>query len=90
MYLIRSLHAEYHASARFDDLIEVFVRIARLGTTSHTAALRVESLGDGGPAHLADGRLTIVGVERPGGPPSPMPEDSRRRIAAFEGDALES
>jgi acyl-CoA thioester hydrolase len=90
MCLVRWLHAEYHSSARFDDPIEVFVRIARLGTTSHTAALRVEGIAEDGPHHLADGRVTIVGVERHGGPASPMPEDTRRRIAAFEGDALES
>jgi acyl-CoA thioester hydrolase len=89
LYLIRSVHADYHASARFDDPIEVFVRFVRLGRSSHTAELRVEGVGGAEPRHLADGRITIVGVEHYGGPPTPMPDEQRRRVMAFEGDALE-
>ena len=47
LYLIRAFHAEYHDSARFDDRIEVFVRYARLGRSSHAAELRVEGAGRG-------------------------------------------
>ena len=42
---MRASELEYHAPARFDDLLEVFVRIARFGRTSVTydhAAYRVE------------------------------------------------
>ena len=42
---MRAMHVEYHAPALFDDLIEVFVRLARVGRTSATyefAAYRVE------------------------------------------------
>ncbi len=88
-YLIRAFHAEYHDSARFDDRIEVFVRCARLGRSSHAAELRVEGVDGDDPRHLADGRLTIVGVDRMGGRPTPMPDAWRERVIAFEGDALE-
>ncbi len=44
-FVMRASAVEYHAPARFDDLLEVFVRIARIGTTSvtyHYAAYKVE------------------------------------------------
>ena len=34
--VMRALQVEYHAPARFDDLIEAFVRVSRIGTTSMT------------------------------------------------------
>src|SRR5580765_6390219 len=43
-FAMRALNVEYHAPARFDDLLEVFVRIERIGTTSITydhAAYRI-------------------------------------------------
>ena len=42
---MRASTVEYHAPARFDDLLEVFVRVARIGTTSVTyehAAYRLD------------------------------------------------
>ena len=87
--VIRALRCEYHAPARFDDELEVFVRMARLGRTSQTAALRVEEVGGAEPRHLADGEIVAVGLDRYGGRPSPIPDDIRARIAEFEGNALE-
>ena len=42
---MRAPNIEYHAPARFDDLLEVFIRVARIGRTSATyemAAYRVD------------------------------------------------
>ena len=44
-FVMRANTIEYHAPARFDDLIEVFIRVSRIGRTSVTyecAAYRVE------------------------------------------------
>src|SRR5918992_2979602 len=44
-FVMRASNVEYHAPARFDDLLEVFVRVERIGTTSvmyDLAAYRVE------------------------------------------------
>ena len=44
-FVMRASSVEYHAPARFDDLLEVFVRVARIGRTSVTyeyAAHRLE------------------------------------------------
>src|SRR5947209_16662865 len=35
-FAMRASTVEYHAPARFDDLLEVFVRVDRIGTTSVT------------------------------------------------------
>src|SRR5271154_7162756 len=35
-FVMRASSVEYHAPARFDDLLEVFVRISRIGTSSVT------------------------------------------------------
>ena len=35
-FVMRAMTVEYHAPARFDDLIEVYVRMARIGRTSVT------------------------------------------------------
>ena len=44
-FVMRALQVEYHAPARFDDLLECFVRVSRIGRSSMTyefAAYRVE------------------------------------------------
>jgi len=35
-FVMRAMHVEYHAPARFDDEIEIDVRVARIGRTSIT------------------------------------------------------
>jgi acyl-CoA thioester hydrolase len=88
VYVIRAMTISYHAPAVFDDPLELFVRVAKLGRTSHTLEIRVEKPGEE-PALVADGRLVQVGLERYGGPPSQMPAGLRERLQAFEGADLE-
>jgi acyl-CoA thioester hydrolase len=83
LFVIRSYHAEYHASAVFDDVVETFVRIAALGRSSHAVATRMERHDDG--ALLAEARLVIVGLASYGGRPSRIPEEVRAAVARFEG-----
>jgi acyl-CoA thioester hydrolase len=45
-FVMRASSVEYHAPARFDDLLEVFVRISRVGTTSVTYDYAVYRLED--------------------------------------------
>ncbi|MSO44936.1 MAG: acyl-CoA thioesterase [Thermoleophilia bacterium] len=85
LFVVRSLSIDYHAAARFDDDLEVFVRTLRIGTTSHTHDLRIERIDTDGALHLADARVVIVGVGSEGdGPPTPMPGGIRAAIEAFE------
>ena len=86
LFVVRSLELEYRSSARFDEELEVFVRVAELGRTSHTVEARMERVGEGA-AHVADARLVVVGLAAYGGRPSRVPEGMREAIAAFEGPA---
>ncbi len=85
-YLIRALAAQYHGSLRFDDEIDVHVRVSDIGRTSHSYALRVERVAGDQPIHCADGQVTVVGVDGYGDTarPSPLPAELRRQIEQFE------
>ena len=85
LFVVRSLQIDYRASARFDDLLETFVRVSALGRTSHTISARMERVGDGEPLHVADATLVIVGLGAYGGRPSRVPDEMREAITAFEG-----
>jgi acyl-CoA thioester hydrolase len=87
-FVVRKVNVEYRESARFDDLLEVFVRVSRLGRTSHTVRYRVERLSDDGSVHMADGEVVLVGLDA-SRTPTPMPEAIRDLIVAFEGDRVE-
>lgn len=84
LFVVRSLSVEYRVSAVFDDQVETFVRVARLGRSSHIVEGRLERMGDR-PEHLADARAVIVGVREYLGRPTRMPADMTGAIAAFEG-----
>lgn len=84
---MRGMTVEYLAPARFDDLVELFIRVARIGRTSvmyECAAYRVED-----DAHMVTAHQTVVLVELATHTASPVPESFRKTIRAFEGDDLE-
>jgi acyl-CoA thioester hydrolase len=85
LFVVRSLTVEYHAALHFDDDIEVFVRVVRIGTSSHTMDMRIERIDDHGALHVADARAVVVGVaDQDDGPPTPMPAAMRAAIEAIE------
>ena len=88
-FAMRASTVEYHAPARFDDLLEVFVRVERVGTTSVTydhAAYRVDEEG-GSDELMATAHQTLVWIDLAGRRPRPVPGDFRERIFSFEGGA---
>ena len=86
-FVMRAMHVEYHQPARFDDLIEVDVRISRIGTTSvsyeFAAYLEGETL-------TVTASQTAVLVDLSDRKPSPVPDWWRERIRAFEGADLDN
>jgi acyl-CoA thioester hydrolase len=87
-FVMRANTIEYHAPARFDDLIEVFIRVSRVGRTSLTydcAAYRADD-----DALMVTAQQTLVLVDLDERRPHPVPEWYREKIAAFEGEDLES
>jgi acyl-CoA thioester hydrolase len=86
-FVMRALQVEYHAPARFDDLLECFVRVRRIGTTSLTYECTAHRLDDEERMVTASQTLVLVDVERRR--PVPIPETFRQPIRAFEGSDLE-
>jgi acyl-CoA thioester hydrolase len=85
--VMRASSIEYHAPARFDDLLEVFIRVARIGRTSATyemAAYRVED-----DVLMVTAAQTLVLVDLEERKACPIPDELRERIRAFEGDDAE-
>ena len=85
--VMRALSVEYHAPARFDDLIEAFVRVKRIGRTSMTYECAAYRLPD--DVLMVTAELTVVLVDLAARRPIPMPEEIRETIRAFEGADLE-
>ncbi|HYM84785.1 MAG TPA: thioesterase family protein, partial [Candidatus Dormibacteraeota bacterium] len=86
-FVMRALAVEYDAPARFDDLLDVFVRTARLGRTSVTNECAAYRVADG--VLMCRARLTTVLIDVATRRPSPVPDAYRSAIVAFEGDAVE-
>jgi acyl-CoA thioester hydrolase len=83
---MRATSVEYHAGARFDDLLEVFVRVERIGRTSITydhAAYRIDE-GGGDDILMATAKSTVVCVDLAERQPVSVPDSFRERIASFE------
>lgn len=85
-FVARASNVEYHAPARFDDLLEVFVRISRIGRTSATYEWAAYRLPD--DARLVTGTQTIVLIDPATRTPVPIAEHVREPIRAFEGADL--
>ena len=83
---MRASNVEYHAPARFDELLECFVRVSRLGRTSITYECAAYRLLDGGLMVTATQTLVLVDLESRR--PAPIPESAREPIRSFERDDL--
>ena len=86
-FVMRASHVDYFAPARFDDLIEAFVRVSRIGTTSVTYECAAYQLPD--ETLMVQATQTLVLVDVAARRPSPIPETFRAAIRAFEGVDLE-
>ncbi|HEU0305081.1 MAG TPA: thioesterase family protein [Gaiellaceae bacterium] len=86
-FVMRANTIDYLAPARFDDLIETFIRVSRIGRTSVTyecAAYRLED-----DVLMVTAHQTLVLVELATHTASPVPEWFRKTIRDFEGADLE-
>jgi acyl-CoA thioester hydrolase len=86
-FVMRALTVEYHAPARFDDEIEIDVRIARIGSSSVTYEFAAYLPGD---LLAVTASQTAVLVDLAEHKPCPVPDWWREKIRAFEGDDLEA
>ena len=77
---------EYHAPARYDDVLEVGVRVARLGRTSMRFHLEVHCAD----SHLATGEIVYVTADPQTRRPLPVAQQLRDAILRFEPVAPET
>ena len=87
-FVMRAVSVEYHAPARFDDLLEVFVRTKRIGQSSITTAYAVHRLED--DALMCTAEQTLVLIEMAERRSTTIPEALRAPIREFEGGELEA
>jgi acyl-CoA thioester hydrolase len=88
-FVMRASDVEYHAPARFDDLLEVFVRIVRIGRTSMTydyAAYRLDS--EENETLMVTATQTVVLIDHGDRRTLPVPDAFRAAVAGFEGTEL--
>jgi acyl-CoA thioester hydrolase len=86
-FVMRAHTIEYLAPARFDDLLEVFIRISKIGRTSATyecAAYRVDD-----DVLMVTAQQTLVLVDLDERKACPVPQWFRERIREFEREDVE-
>jgi acyl-CoA thioester hydrolase len=86
-FVMRASSVEYFAPARFDDLIEIFIRLKKIGRTSATydcAAFRVDD-----DSLMVTATQTLVLVDLEERRARPIPSWYRERIRTLEGSDCE-
>ena len=86
-FVMRACGIEYFAPAVFDDVIEIYVRLARFGRTSATFECAAYRVPDDVLMVTATQTLVLVDLEERRA--VPIPEAYRERFRAFEGHDLQ-
>ena len=86
-FVMRASDIEYLAPARFDDLLEVFIRVSRLGRTSATYEMAAHRVED--DVLMVTAHQTLVLVDLEARQSSPITDEFREKIRGFEGDDCE-
>ena len=87
-FVMRANDVEYFAPAVFDDEIEVFARISRVGRTSVTFEFAAHREPD--DELMVTAHQTLVYVDLAERKAHPVPGDFRRVVLAFEGDDVDA
>ena len=87
-FVMRALQVDYVAPARFDDLLELFVRVRRIGNSSVTYECEAVRLPD--ELLRVTATQTLVLVDLDSRRPTRVPDELRTAIRAFEGEDFEA
>ena len=87
-FVMRANDVEYFAPAVFDDEIEVFVRVSRLGRTSVTFAFAAYRVPD--DVLMVTAHQTLVYVDLAERKACLVPDPWREPVLAFEGDDVDA
>ena len=77
---VKKASLEYHGPAHYDDLLDVLVRVARIGRTSLQFLLEIHR----GETHLIEGEIIYVNADPSTRKPTPVAAFLREAIARFE------
>jgi acyl-CoA thioester hydrolase len=80
-HIVKSL-VEYRAPIRFDQEIEVFIRVARVGTSSLTYAAEIHPRGE--ERLLASSEIVWAAADQRTHSSVPVPEDLVRRLNEYQ------
>ena len=83
-FVMRANDVEYFAPARFDDELEMYARVSRIGNTSVTFEFAAHKIPD--DTLLVTAHQTLVYIDASERCAIPVPDDYRDRVLAFEGD----
>jgi acyl-CoA thioester hydrolase len=83
-FVMRANDVEYFAPARFDDELEIYARVSRIGNTSMTFEFAAHTLPD--DMLLVTAHQTVVYIDPEERRALPIPGDYRDRVLDFEGD----
>jgi acyl-CoA thioester hydrolase len=86
-FAMRAQRTEYHAPARFDDLLEVFVRVSRIGRTSIDYEFAAYAVGS--DELMMRATQTEVHISTEPRRATPVPDELRKYLIAFEGGDVE-
>ena len=86
-FVMRASDIEYLAPARFDDLLEVFIRVSRLGRTSATYEMAAYQVED--DVLMVTAHQTLVLVDLEARQSAPITDEFREKIRGFESDDCE-
>ena len=87
-FVMRANDVEYFAPAVFDDEIEVFVRVSRLGRTSVTFEFAAYRVPD--DVLMVTAHQTLVYVDLAERKACPVPEEFREPVLGFEGNDVDT
>jgi acyl-CoA thioester hydrolase len=86
-FVMRASQVEYHAPARFDELLEIFIRVARIGRTSVTYECAAYRHDD--DLLMVTAQQTLVLVDMEERKAKPVPDRWKQLVIPFEGDDVE-
>jgi acyl-CoA thioester hydrolase len=86
-FVMRANDVEYFAPARFDDELEIYVRVSRIGRTSVTFEFAAYKIPE--DTLLVTAHQTLVYIDLAERKAAPVPEAYRATIASLEGDDVE-
>ena len=87
-FVMRANDVEYFAPARFDDELEIYARVSRIGRTSVTFEFAAYRLPD--QVLMVTAHQTLVYIDLAERRPVAVPDDYRTVVRELEGDDVDT